>query len=114
MSNSNGRRLSVALVDIATGRETEFLALSARFEALIIQKNYGSVDVIRDEARPHRFYAVRHWTDASAAERCHADPDVQLLTAKLYQIATVTHVVNGVRRAESNGLLLDDRYLALE
>jgi len=114
LSNSNGRRLSVALVDIATGRETEFLALSARFEALIIQKNYGSVDVIRDEARPQRFYAVRHWTDASAAERCHADPEVQALTAKLYQIATVTHVVNGVRRAESKGLLLDDRRSRVE
>ena len=33
--------------------------------------------MIRDEAHPLRFYAVRHWTDASAAERCHADPDVQ-------------------------------------
>ncbi len=93
MSNSNGRRLSVALVDIATGRETEFLALSGRFEALLIQKNYGTIEVVRDEAHPRRFYAVRHWTDASSAERCHADPEVQALTAKLYQIATVTHVV---------------------
>ena len=114
MSNSNGRRLSVALVELATGRETEFLALSARFEALIIQKSYGSVEVIRDEAHPLRFYAVRNWTDASAAERCHADPEVQALTAKLYQIATVTHVVNGARRAESKGLLLDDRRARVE
>jgi cytidine deaminase len=108
LSNSNGRRLSVALVDIGTGRETEFLALSGRFEALLIQKNYGTIDVVRDEAHPRRFYAVRHWTDASSAERCHADPEVQALTAKLYQIATVTHVVNGVRRAQSKAFLLED------
>jgi cytidine deaminase len=114
LSKSNGRRLSVALVDLATGRETEFLALSARFEALIIQKNYGSVEMIRDEAHPLRFYAVRHWIDASAAERCHADPEIQALTAKLHQIATVTHVVNGVRRAESKGLLIDDRRARVE
>src|SRR5262249_12391838 len=48
-----------------------------------------------------RFYAVRHWADVDAAERCHADPDVQAITARLYQIARVTHVVNGARRPDA-------------
>ena len=114
MSNSNGRRLSVSLVDVISGHEAEFLALSTRFEALIIRKNYGHAEMIRDEAHPLRFYAVRNWIDASAAERCHADPEVQALTAQLYQIATVTNVVNGVRREESKGLLSDGRRTYVE
>jgi len=114
LSNSNGRRLSVSLVDITSGHEAEFLALSTRFEALIIRKNYGHAEMIRDEAHPLRFYAVRNWIDAAAAERCHADPEVQALTAQLYQIATVTNVVNGVRREESKGLLIDSRRTHVE
>ncbi len=42
---------------------------------------------------------MRHWTDAAAAQRCHADTEVQALTAALTKIARVTHVVNGVRRS---------------
>ncbi len=114
MSNSDGRRLSVALVDVMAGQEAEFFALSTRFEALIIRKNYGRAEMIRDEAQPLRFYAVRHWNDVSAAERCHADPEVQAVTLKLHQMARVTHVVNGVRRAEPTHLLLDGRRACAE
>jgi cytidine deaminase len=115
LSNSeSSRRLSVALVDVTPGHEDEFAALSTRFEALIIRKNYGRAEMIRDESQPLRYYAVRHWTDASAAERCHADPEVQALTAKLYLVARVTHVVNGVRRQDANNLLLDDRRARIE
>src|SRR5262245_43902729 len=67
-----------------------------------MKKQYGRVDTIQDEAQPLRFYAVRHWADVDAAERCHADPDVQAITARLYQIARVTHVVNGARRPEAS------------
>ena len=45
-----------------------------------------------------RFYAVRYWTSATPPSECHRDPEIQMLTARLYQIARVTHVVNGVRR----------------
>src|SRR5439155_6751310 len=55
------------------------------------------------------FYAVRHWTNAAAAEQCHADPEMQALTAKLHRIARVTHVVNGVRRIEPRLLMVDRR-----
>src|SRR2546425_5421082 len=51
-------------------------------------------------SHPLRFYSVRRWTDAAAAAACHADPEVQGLTAKLYQLARITHVVNGARPAD--------------
>ena len=114
MEGSEGRRLSVSLVDVGRGHEAEFAALSTHFEAIIIRKEYGRAETIRDEADPLRFYAVRYWTDATAAERCHRDPEVQALTAQLYAIARVTHVVNGVRPSDSMRLLLDDRRARME
>ena len=100
MSSSDTSRLSVALIDVLPGQEEAFKSVAAAFSALLLEKGYGRSDMIRDEAVRHRYYAVRHWTDASAAERCHADPDVQALTAQLYQTARVTHVVNGARRPD--------------
>jgi cytidine deaminase len=70
--------------------------------------------MIRDEAVPLRFYAVRHWVDAEAAARCHADADVQALTASLNQLARVTHVVNGVRRPAPPSRFIESRRTSLE
>ena len=114
MDSSDSRRLSVSLVDVANGHEPEFTAISTHFEALLIRKEYGRAEMIRDEAHPLRFYAVWYWTDATAAERCHRDPEVQALTAQLYQVARVTHVVNGVRPSDTMRLLLDDRRARVE
>jgi cytidine deaminase len=113
LAGSENLRLSVALVDIAPGREDEFHAIAREFGAALLTKGYGRAETIRDEAQPLRFYAVRQWTDATAAERCHADPEIQRLTARLFQIARVTHVVNGVRRADSTRLL-DERRARFE
>jgi cytidine deaminase len=70
--------------------------------------------VIRDEGHTLRFYAVRHWTDAASADRCHADPAIQTLTARLFQIARVTHVVNGAGRPHAKRLLIEDRRARVE
>jgi cytidine deaminase len=109
LDSSDPRRLSVSLIDVTQGREPEFLALSTSFEAILIRKEYGQMEMVRDEATASRYYAIRYWTDAHAAERYHADPEVQALTAKLYQVARVTHIVNGVRRRDATQLLLDER-----
>ncbi|HZP48216.1 MAG TPA: cytidine deaminase [Vicinamibacterales bacterium] len=114
MSGSEQRRLSVSLVDVSEGHEAEFRALATAFEAAIIAKNFGRAEVIGDESSPRRFYAVRHWTSAESAERCHADPDIQAITAKIYQIARVTHVVNGARKGDPLRLLIDDRRARIE
>jgi len=96
---SERARLSVSLVDVAEGKERAFLELAQEFEALITLKGYGRAEVVRDEGVPRRFYAVRHWADLASAERCHSDKQVQTLTIQMHQIARVTHVVNGARRA---------------
>jgi cytidine deaminase len=112
--NSEGRRLSFALVDVAPGHDADFDAFATHFEAILIRKEYGRVEMVRDEAMPQRYYVVRYWTDSGAAERCHRDPEVQALTTRLHQIARVTHLVNGTRRRNSSRLLLDDRRAHLD
>lgn len=114
MAGSDRGRLSVSAVDVSAGNEAEFLSLSTHFEALLLRKQYGRAEIIRDEASPLRFYVVRHWTDAAAAAGCHADPEVQAVTAMIYRIASVTHVVNGTRPQGSSGRLLDDRRARVE
>jgi cytidine deaminase len=107
-------RLSVAMVEVAEGHEPDFGEIAREFSAIMAKKGYGRTDIVRDEAAPLTFYAVRHWASAAAAEECHADPDIHSLTGRLYQIARVTHVVNGVRRTDSMRLLLDDRRKQVE
>lgn len=114
MDSSDRNRLSVTLVDVAEGKEAEFVALADRFGALLVRKKYGIAEMIRDEAHPLRFYSVRRWDDAAAAAACHADPEVQSLTAKLYQLARITHVVNGARPADPLRLMLDDQRARVE
>lgn len=114
MSSSDSSRLSVAVIDVMPGRERDFATLATSIEALLIRKNYGRADTIRDEAQPLRFYSVRHWNSATAADQCQSDPESQALTARLYQIARVTNAVNGVGSTESVPGLIDERRSRVE
>jgi cytidine deaminase len=107
-------RLSVAMIEVSEGENDVFLSIAREFSVIMAKKGYGRTDIVRDESSPSTFYAVRHWASATAAETCHADPDIHALTGRLYQIARVTHVVNGVRRTDSMRLLLDDRRAHVE
>ncbi len=67
------RRLSVSLIDVGEGHEAEFLdAGDAVRGAPRSARSTAARRSIRDEGQPLRFYAVRYWTDAAAAEQCHA------------------------------------------
>jgi cytidine deaminase len=114
LTASHEGRLSVALIDVNEGNEADFLVIAREFSSVLARKEYGRADIVRDEASPMRFYAVRHWASASAAEACHADIEVQVLTQRLFKIARVTHVVNGVRRYNPLRLLTDDRRASAE
>jgi cytidine deaminase len=102
------------MVEVGAGQEDAFIAIAREFSVIMAKKGYGRSDIVRDESSATTFYAVRHWASATAAEACHADPDIHALTGRLHQIAQVTHIVNGVRRADSLRLLLDDRRARVE
>jgi cytidine deaminase len=114
LSDSEAVRLSVAMIDVLDGRDGEFHAVHRELAELVASKGYANVDLFRDEASSRRFYAVRRWASTAAAEQCHGDGQVQELTARLHQVARVTHVVNGLRRADSLRLLMDDRRTMVE
>jgi cytidine deaminase len=114
LAGSDNRRLSVSLVEVSAGHESELHALAAEFEALLVRKGYGRAEMVPDEGSPRRFYAVRHWQDAASAGRCHGDAEARALTERLYRIARVSHVVNGVKSSSAVQRELDDRRARVE
>ncbi len=97
MVDFDSTRLSVTLLDVVEGREAAFRSLARQFQDLIKLKGYGHADMVGDEAVARRFYSVRYWTEAASAARCHADADVRAVTTRIYEIARVSHVVDGAR-----------------
>jgi cytidine deaminase len=89
------------MVDVAEGQEAGFLALARELSALMARKEYGRIDVVRDESATLRFYLVRQWASTASAQLCHADPETQTVMARLVQLARVTHLVNGVTGREA-------------
>jgi cytidine deaminase len=89
------------MVDVAESEDAGFLALARELSALMARKEYGRIDVVRDESAALRFYLVRQWASTASAQLCHADPEMQTVTARLVQIARVTHLVNGVTGREA-------------
>jgi cytidine deaminase len=102
-------RLSVALIEVSEGGEDAFLAIAREFSVVMAKKKYGRTEIVRDEASPACFYAVRLWSSAGAAHACHADPEISALTNRVYDLARVTHIVNGVSPADPLRPQLDDR-----
>jgi cytidine deaminase len=109
LADSLEGRLSVAMVEVSEGGEDAFLAIAREFSVVMAKKKYGRTEIVRDEASPTCFYAVRLWSSAGAAHACHADPEINVLTNRLYELARVTHIVNGVSPADPLRLQLDDR-----
>src|SRR5215475_14629009 len=89
------------MIDVAEGQEGAFMSLAREMTALMARKEYGRIDVVRDESSPLRFYLVRQWASTASAQLCHADPEMQSVTARLTQIARVMHLVNGVTGREA-------------
>jgi cytidine deaminase len=110
---SDRTRLSVAIVEGYPGREGDVLQLIGQLDDLLVRKEYARAETIRDETVSSRFYAVRCWTSADAARQSHSDPEVNALRERLYQIALVNHVVNGVRHIDQDKTV-DDRRARIE
>jgi cytidine deaminase len=94
-------RLSVTMIDVAEGHEAAFQTLARELSALMARKEYGRIDVVRDESGPLRFYLVRQWASTASAQLCHADPETQSIFARLAPIARLLHLVNGVTGREA-------------
>jgi cytidine deaminase len=89
------------MVDVAEGHGAAFQTLARELSALMARKEYGRIDVVRDESAALRFYLVRQWASTASAQLCHADPETQTIFARLAPIARLLHLVNGVTGREA-------------
>jgi dipeptidyl aminopeptidase/acylaminoacyl peptidase len=67
-----------------------------------------------DTPPPFPLIVMPHGGPIGIRDGLRFDPEVQLLTAQLYQLARISHVVNGVRRPDAAKLLTGDRRARVE
>ncbi|MSO55640.1 MAG: cytidine deaminase [Acidobacteria bacterium] len=80
---ANQSVVSVVALEIAPGKESEFLSLTGKLQALVRRKGYGTNQLLRDGSHPRRYYDIRIWRSAEAAAHAEADGDVEELRRQL-------------------------------
>ncbi len=71
--------VSVIALEIASGKESEFLALTGQLQGLVRRKGYGTNQLLRDGAHPRRYYDIRIWRNAEAAAQAESDHEIDEL-----------------------------------
>jgi cytidine deaminase len=75
--------VSVVALEITPGKETEFLSLAGKLQALVRRKGYGTNQLLRDGSHPRRYYDIRIWKNADAAAQAESDSDIEELRQDL-------------------------------
>jgi cytidine deaminase len=86
--------VSVVALEIAPGRETEFLTLTGQLQALVRRKGYGTNQLLRDGAHPRRYYDIRVWRNAAAAAQAEGDAEIGTLRESLEKNLRSTPLVD--------------------
>jgi cytidine deaminase len=71
--------VSVVALEVSDGKESEFLALTGRMQALVRNKGYGTNQLLQDGSHPRRYYDIRIWRNADAASRAEVDNEINVL-----------------------------------
>ena len=86
--------VSVVALEIASEKESEFLSLAGRLQALVRRKGYGTNQLLRDGSHPRRYYDIRIWTSGEAAAQGEADTELVDLRRELASLASATPLVD--------------------
>jgi cytidine deaminase len=86
--------VSVVALEIAPGKESEFLTLSGQMQGLVRRKGYGTNQLLRDGEHPRRYYDIRIWRNAEAAAQAESDHDIDELRRGLAQHLQSTPLVD--------------------
>lgn len=70
-------------LEIAQGKESEFLSLTGQLQALVRRKGYGTNQLLQDGSHPRRYYDIRIWRNAEAAAEAAADEEIEELLQRL-------------------------------
>jgi hypothetical protein len=85
--------IAIVSAEVFSGKEKEFEALTRELFALVRRKGYGTDRLIRSTKQLNLYFDIRDWTNADAANRAHADPEIHALWAKLGKVCKIAHVV---------------------
>lgn len=86
--------VSVMALEIADGKEGDFLSLTGQLQALVRRKGYGTNQLLRDGSHPRRYYDIRIWRNGDAAARAEADEDIAELRKGLTKAVSATPLVD--------------------
>jgi cytidine deaminase len=86
--------VSVVALEIADGKESEFLSLTGQVQALVRRKGYGTNQLLRDGSHPRRYYDIRIWSNGAAAARADTDPDLANLRSEQAKHVSATPLVD--------------------
>jgi cytidine deaminase len=91
---ANKSVVSVVALEIAPGKENDFLSLTGQLQALVRRKGYGTNHLLQDGSHPRRYYDIRIWRNADAAARAETDKDVEELVQRLAKNLRATPLVD--------------------
>ena len=81
-------------LEIAPGKESEFLTLSGQMQGLVRRKGYGTNQLLRDGEHPRRYYDIRIWRNAEAAAQAESDQEIDELRRGLAEHLQSTPLVD--------------------
>jgi cytidine deaminase len=81
-------------LEIAPGKESEFLTLTGRMQGLVQRKGYGTNQLLRDGAHPRRYYDIRIWRNAETAAQAESDGEIHDLRRDLGAFLESTPLVD--------------------
>jgi cytidine deaminase len=75
--------VSVVALEVAAGKENDFLTLTGELQALVRRKGYGTNHLLHDGSDPRRYYDIRIWRNADTASKAQSDKELDGLMTKL-------------------------------
>ena len=86
--------VSVVALEVASGKENDFLSLTGQLQALVRRKGYGTNHLLQDGSHPRRYYDIRIWRNAAAASKAEGDKDIEDLLRQLAKHLQATPLVD--------------------
>jgi cytidine deaminase len=86
--------VSVVALEVSDGKESEFLSLTGRLQALVRDKGYGTNQLLQDGSHPRRYYDIRIWRNADTAAKAEGDSEIDGLRRALARHLRSTPLVD--------------------
>jgi cytidine deaminase len=86
--------VSVVALEVAEGKETDFLSLVGQLQALVRRKGYGTHQLLQDGSHPRRYYDIRIFNNATAAAHAASDGEIEELLQRLSKHIRATPIVD--------------------